>query len=168
MQVMDGEWFSPERGHRGHYVLNLIDKSDEVHVTEEVLGELWNIEAPMDDDAGETNDEAVLEVKDHDIFVSQIVERATKDKELLYFELYVDGGNLATELAKRPNVTVATFSLPEWDFGKDVVRKDFLQLLRSERPHFVWLAPPCTKWSTMQNLAARTPEARKKLEADRR
>ena len=36
MQVMDGEWFSPERGHRGHYVLNLIDKGDDVHVAEEV------------------------------------------------------------------------------------------------------------------------------------
>ena len=33
---MDGEWFSPELGHRGHHVLNLIDKMAEVNMTEEV------------------------------------------------------------------------------------------------------------------------------------
>eukprot|EP00913_Durusdinium_trenchii_P000385 g353.t1 len=107
------------------------------------------------------------ELKDQDVHISNIVEKAMVNKEPLYFELYVDGGNLAMELASRPNVTVATFSLPEWDFSKKDVRKTFLELLRSERPHFVWLAPPCTKWSTMQNLAARSPEAKEKLEADR-
>lgn len=99
---------------------------------------LGNIKVSMDADAGESNDEALLEVTDHDIFVAHIVEKATQDKELLYFELYVGGGNLETKLAKRKNVTVATFSLREWDFGKKAVRQNFMQLLRAERPHFVW------------------------------
>lgn len=167
MQVMDGEWFTPERGHQGHYVLNLLGQYAEVHVVEEIFGELWNVEIPLEEKVTDTYDEAVLELKDQEIYVSHIVEKAMMDKELLYFELYVDGGNLAMELANRPNVTVATSSLPEWDFGKKEARRTFLALLRSERPHFVWLAPPCTKWSTMQNLAARSPEAKKKLEAGR-
>ena len=160
---MDGDWFTPERGHRGHYVIDLLGKCDAVHVVEEIYGELWNVEIPMEENAMDTNDEAVLELKDQARGLClQHCRKAHKGH----------GGQGAAVLralcgwASRPNVTVATFSLPEWDFGKKEVRRTFLDLLRSERPHFVWLAPPCTKWSTMQNLAARSPDAKLKLEAD--
>ena len=152
MQVMDGEWFTPERGHRGHYVFNLLGKYDTVHVVEEIYGELWNVEIPMEENAMDTND-----------------ARAQRPGCLCFQHCREShGGQRAAVLASRPNVTVATFSLPEWDVGKKEVRRTFLALLRSERPHFVWLAPPCTKWSTMQNLAARSPEAKVKLETDRK
>ena len=82
-----------------------------------------------------------------------------KTETCCFSERYVDKGNLATSLAEQyDDVTVATFSLPKWDFSKVSVRSAFLKLLKTERPHFVWIAPPCTKWSKMQNLCALTPE----------
>eukprot|EP00913_Durusdinium_trenchii_P002397 g2213.t1 len=158
MQVMNGQWFKPERGHRGHYVLDLLNR-DEVCMMEESPSDPWHIELTLELDALETNDEAFLEIEDHQTLVAEVTKKATQSKSLLFFELYVDKGNLATSLAEKyDDVTVATFSLPEWDFSKVSVRTAFLKLLKAERPHFVWIAPPCTKWSKMQNLCALTPE----------
>ena len=42
MQVMGGEWFKPERGHRGHYILNLL-KSNEILLVHEDLDDPWAV-----------------------------------------------------------------------------------------------------------------------------
>ena len=49
-------------------------------------------------------------------------------------------------------MVATTFGLPDWDFSKENVREQFLKLINKEQPHFVWLAPPCTKWSPMQRI----------------
>ena len=47
MQVMNGEWFKPKRGHRGHYVIDLINK-DEIHMIEESPCDPWHIEVILE------------------------------------------------------------------------------------------------------------------------
>ena len=63
-----------------------------------------------------------------------------------------------------PDVDVANFSLPEWDFKDKQVRERFLELMEEEKPHFTWLAPPCTLWSPMQNLNAITEDDKLRLQ----
>ena len=51
--------------------------------------------------------------------MADVIKRDSQSRKLLFFELYVDKGNLATTLdEKYDDVTVATFSLPEWDLSK--------------------------------------------------
>ena len=40
-----------------------------------------------------------------------------------------------------------------------------MELIYEEKPHFIWLAPPCTLWSPMQNLNAITDEEKTNLQA---
>ena len=76
----------------------------------------------------------------------------------------MDGGNLSNFMIKEyPDVTVANFSLPEWDFSLKHVREAFIELLKERRPHFVWYAPPCTEWSPMQGLNSITDEGKENL-----
>ena len=63
-----------------------------------------------------------------------------------------------------PDVDVANFSLPEWDFKNKQVRKRFLELMEEEKPHFIWLAPLCTLWTPMQNLNAITEDDNRRLQ----
>ena len=46
-------------------------------------------------------------------------------------------------------------------------RREFLALQDAECPDFIWYAPPCKKWSTLQNLNLHTLEQIEALEADR-
>lgn len=55
-----------------------------------------------------------------------------------------------------------------WDFLDKEVRQEFTQLLREVSPDFVWIAPPCRKWSSMQRLNLRTESQRKKLAKERK
>ena len=68
---------------------------------------------------------------------------------------------------KSQDVEASTFALPEWDFKNPDVRAEFIQLRREVSPDFVWLAPPCRKWSAMQRLNRRTPEQRTALQEAR-
>lgn len=87
---------------------------------------------------------------------------------MTFFEVYVDEGRLPTKLIQKyEGVEAATFTLPEWDFRTVETQEGFINLLKRVRPEHVWLAPPCTKWLTMQNLNALTPEAREKLRRER-
>ena len=65
MQVMGGEWFKPERGHRGHYILNLL-KSNEILPVHEDQDDPWAVNLNLEVQPIETNDEAILEINDHD------------------------------------------------------------------------------------------------------
>ena len=61
---------------------------------------------------------------------------------------------------------VRTFDLLSgWDFTKPAHQCEFIQLYYHCSPEITWLAPPCTKWSPLQRLNARTPAAQQRLEA---
>ena len=69
---------------------------------------------------------------------------------VVFWEVYSGSAGLSREMEN--GFQVRTFDVPEWDFTKASDRRRFRQLLESERPHAVWLAPPCPKWSPLQNL----------------
>lgn len=79
---------------------------------------------------------------------------------MTFFEVYVDEGKFAkTLIQNHKDVEAATLTVE--------AQEAFIKLLRRIRPGHVWLAPPCTKWSTMQNLNALTPEAQEPLRKER-
>ena len=53
------------------------------------------------------------------------------------------------------------------DFEVAATRRAFLELQDAECPDFIWFAPPCKKWSTLQNLNLHTLEQIEPLEAER-
>ena len=64
--------------------------------------------------------------------------------------------------------TVRTFDIANgWDFEVAATRRAFLELQDAECPDFIWYAPPCKKWSTLQNLNLHTLEQIEALEAER-
>ena len=66
--------------------------------------------------------------------------------ELRFWEVYMDKGQLAAYIADQfKAVIVSSFSLPEWDFSIPTTREKFKKLIQAEKPHFIWMAPPCTK-----------------------
>ena len=85
----------------------------------------------------------------------------------VFWEVYSGTGNLSAEMTRR-GFDVRTFDLPEWDFTKPSERRRFLNLLHHERPHVVWLAPPCPLlWSPLQNLTSSDSYQQEILELDR-
>lgn len=54
-----------------------------------------------------------------------------------------------------------------WDFEKAAHRRAFHELQDLECPDFSWFAPPCKKWSTLQNLSLHTLAQIEALEAER-
>ena len=178
VSVLGLPWFQPERGHKGHYLLDLLEyKTPEenycmVSIDEEVLQAVdaevqmvsderhleWGIEPTIDVECKVNFNEAEtgdLEVDYNKIYhiVNELVNHSFKKRDLRFWEVYVDQGQLATHIAEMyEDVTVSTFSLPEWDFSVKATRQKFKKLLQTEKPHFVWMAPPCTKWSPMQRI----------------
>lgn len=64
---------------------------------------------------------------------------------------------MSTHLAEKyRDAKVSTFSLPDWDFTKKEIKDEFIALLHEVNPEFVWIAPPCRKWSTMKRLTKRS------------
>ena len=92
----------------------------------------------MEKNAGDTNDEALLQLADREDFVAHIANCEERHRSM-WLEATWRRNWPRDQMRPWPHA----FSLPEWDFGKGTVRKSFLQSLRAERPHFVWLAPPC-------------------------
>ena len=179
MKIGESEWFRPERNERGHFILDLMmyqnaNMSEETFIqTEEVEDDgneaddpsnVWFIEPLMETEATVFMNEEISKVpEDESLMADQVAEdviaRLKKKRILKFFEVYVDQGNLAVYLAKNySDVEVSTFSLPEWDFERKEVREEFVELLREVSPEFVWLAPPCRKWSAMQRLTRRNAE----------
>ena len=92
--------------------------------------------------------------------------RAAETTQATFWEVYSGSGNLSAAMAAR-GFQVRTFDLPDWDFEKPRCCREFLELLDTEMPHVVWLAPPCTKWSPLQNMNVRNDHDRELLDATR-
>ncbi|CAE7540759.1 GIP, partial [Symbiodinium necroappetens] len=92
--------------------------------------------------------------------------RAAETTHAMFWEVYSGSGNLAAAMAAR-GFQVRTFDLPDWDFEKPRCCREFMELLDAEMPHVVWLAPPCTPWSPLQNMNVRTDQDHELLEATR-
>ena len=176
LKIKDSDWSQPERDQKGHYIVHLLKFPSEALGIEEVLAipedviaqwpvqeETWCIEPSTEAEATGELPLVEFEIED-DTMIEEAMKAVETDRSMIFFEVYVDEGQLSQKLLdKYADVSVANFSLPEWDFKKNHVRKEFLQLMREERPLHVWLAPPCTKWSVMQNLNALTEEGKDKL-----
>ena len=132
--------------------------NDERHPT-------WGIEPVLEKDVINFigNDRLVVDNNEVINIVENVVKKAMRGRELRFWEVYVDKGQLADYLSKYDDVVASTFSLPEWDFSIKEVREQFINLIKRERPHFIWLAPPCTKWSPMQRINIRCLEDEWKL-----
>ena len=191
MKIGDSSWFTPERNARGHYILDLMMYKDDneneeaygqFELDDEKLGspgvelidepnDTWDIEPQMElemENVEESRWQEMNEVFDVDETANEVLKRLRSKRKLKFFEVYVDQGNLAVHLAtKYDDVEASTFSLPEWDFQKKEVRAEFIELLREVSPEFVWVAPPCRKWSAIQRLNRRTKEQQKKLKEER-
>ena len=86
----------------------------------------------------------------------------------------MDNGGLGHELLNFDNVEVHIFSIQNgWNFDSPRIIEEFLDKMRRENPDRVWFAPPCTKWTQLQELnvaqqgehmANQLKEERRKLE----
>ena len=167
MKLKQSEWFQPLRGDKGHYLLQLLRKKDNVFniisdmaVSHEEDRDVWSIECNMEQD-GEGGEK--IEIITEEDEIHKVLD-ATLQRELRFFEVYVDRGNLSQFMLQNfPDVTVSTFGLPDWDFKKKKDREELLKLIRQERPHFVFLAPPCRVWSAMQMMNIRSKKQKKEL-----
>ena len=191
MKIGDSAWIQPERNERGHFILDLMMYQDNYYaeeiycqiedenemgiepndkLIEEGPLDVWDIEPVME--AYMVNEKVETKLLEKpfkdDGLAERVAERLREGKKLKFFEVYVDQGNLSLYLTqKHDDVEASTFSLPEWDFNEPKVRAEFIQLLREVSPDFIWMAPPCRKWSAMQRLNRRTPEQRKALKDTR-
>ena len=100
--------------------------------------------------------------------VHNMVESAfrTLERKPLFWEIYSGTGNLAEEVEKH-GFECRTFDLPEWNFESAKDRQRLLDLLDYERPEIVWFAPPCTKWSPLQDFNISSDAKRHWLYAER-
>ena len=151
----------------GEIVPNAIFAKDEIVLLAEKNGDSWCIEPSLErepQDAPASNNVQV-DLEDALEMSEKTTSNVFAGRKLLFWELYVDHGNLSKYMAEKyPDVQVSNFSLPDWDFSKEEVRACFLRLMEQEKPHFIWMAPPCTLWSTMQNLNALDSSSKKRLQ----
>ena len=128
----------------------------------------WTIEPNIDKESMlETSQHCTVDVDVNDALeLSEVaVGKSFASRGLLFWEVYVDPGNICEHMVNHySDVEVANFSLPDWDFKNAEIRKRFLELMEVEKPHFMWLAPPCTLWSPMQNLNAITEADKQRLQ----
>ena len=189
LKVMNSEWFKPDRGIRGHYFLDLMDygssRGEHVNLLEEELVNLeveglklveeafddpWGIEALLEREPNGANEQVFLECDSEVVTeaAQKALQKNVNGRKLRFFKVYVDRGNLSSEMAERyEDVEVSVLGLPGWDFSSKKVRQEFLQLILEVYPHFIWIAPPCTIWSTMQRLNTWTEFRRMALEDQR-
>ena len=84
-----------------------------------------------------------------------------------FWEVYAGQSNLSKAMSAL-GYEVTTFDLNSgWNFEKAHHRRAFFKLLRKVCPDFVWLAPPCTVWSPLQNLTQRSEEQLHALQCER-
>ena len=92
---------------------------------------------------------------------------AYKKRRKVFWEVYSGSAGLAAAM-QAFGWTVRTFDLNNgWDFELPSHRRRFLELQDEECPDAVWWAPPCTKWSPLQNLNTLTEELWEALLAER-
>ena len=84
-----------------------------------------------------------------------------------FWEVYAGQSNLSKAMSDL-GYEITTFDLNSgWNFEKAHHRREFFRLLRRVCPDFVWLAPPCTVWSPLQNLTWRSEEQLHALQCER-
>ena len=100
--------------------------------------------------------------------VNEAIEKAFRalDRPPVFWEVYSGCGNLSAAMAAI-GFDVRQFDLPDWNFEKAQDRTLFFDLMDSERPDIIWLAPPCTKWSPLQALNAKDQARMDWLQAER-
>ena len=99
--------------------------------------------------------------------VMEQILRAHDGRRLQFWEVYAGSGNLAEAMRKK-GYDVKTFDINNgWDFTQSSHRRALLKLHYEQMPDFVWIAPPCTKWSPLQRISIKTPEQAEALQADR-
>ena len=99
--------------------------------------------------------------------VMEQILRAHDGRRLQFWEVYAGSGNLAEAMRKK-GYDVKTFDINNgWDFTQSSHRRALLKLHYEQMPDFVWIAPPCTKWSPLQRINVKTPEQAEALQADR-
>ena len=100
----------------------------------------------------------------------KIIEQALRahDRDNKQFWEVYSGSGYLSKAMQNLGYQVRTFDLNNgWDFTIHGHRKKFMKLLRQECPDFVWLAPPCTIWSPLQELTPRTQEQHTALLCER-
>ena len=85
----------------------------------------------------------------------------------VFWEVYSGSANLSAVMAEAGWETMSFDYNTGWDFTRADHRRDFLKLLDATCPEFVWMAPPCTVWSSLQSLNIDTAAKQLALQADR-
>ena len=100
----------------------------------------------------------------------QTIEQALRAHQrgtLMTWEVYSGRGNLA-QAFRQLGHDVLVFDLTNgWDFTNAQHRQEFFALQRRCGPHFIWMAPPCTKWSPLQLLNIHDDYQWEALQCDR-
>ena len=95
------------------------------------------------------------------------VLKAHEDQRLQFWEVYSGEARLATAM-QRKGYIVQTFDLHNgWNFCRADHRTAFNRLQYEISPDMLWLAPPCTKWSSLQHLNVKTVADRELLAEER-
>ena len=93
--------------------------------------------------------------------------RAHDRGTLTMWEVYSGQGNLSQAFRSLGYETLCFDIDNGWDFTRLSHRQAFLDLQQRCAPHFIWLAPPCTKWSPLQNLTAKDEAQQEILQCER-
>ncbi|CAJ1401942.1 unnamed protein product, partial [Effrenium voratum] len=84
----------------------------------------------------------------------------------VFWEIYSGRSNLSKAMEEL-GWEVRTFDLPEWNFTQSAHRQALLRVIDEEMPDVIWLAPPCKKWSRMQQVNQRNEHQAECLAIDR-
>ena len=102
MKIADGEWFEPTRGEKGHYVLKLLKKKETIYHVVSDMGsfawrriEMYGTWKCNFDEEGSGKEEIEMTAADEEVM--KVVD-STLQRQLKFFEVYVDRGNLSQHL----------------------------------------------------------------------
>ena len=183
IKLLDGDqWISPARTTNGHYLLKLVDHEGDQVMANDTLNEIY-VETPLivfpgeypDDMFPEDDVASLVEMKVDEAEIKEAIRSAEQaiyytqsSREKIFWELYVDRGNLSQAVAHVPGATVSTFSLPDWNLEDPTTQKAFKKLMCEVVPSHIWMTPPYTLWSSMQNFARQTEAQKRALLMKRR
>ena len=183
IRLLDSDqWITPVRTSNGHFLLQLVNSDGDQVLFQDAPEEIYvetplilNPGEPPDDSDGKADEADRTEVEIDESEIQAAIQSAEEavyfnqaNRGKAYWELYVDRGNLSHRVASLPGTTVSIFGLPEWDLESDEAQSSFKLLLKDIMPSHIWMAPPCTLWTSMQNLARRTEAQKQELLRRRR
>ena len=171
------EWISPTRTSNGHYLLELLPEKNENVLAVNLEDEPY-VETPVILEPGEypddmepsydarLQDEARISEKEFQAAIlaaEEVVMHEQSGRNKVFWELYVDKGSLSQQMARQPGTEAAVFGLPDWDLDEKDNQETFKKLMCEVMPSHIWMSPPCTLWSTTQNLNCRTEAQKREL-----